>query len=177
MAATAIDRKVNVQPNHLPATIVLAIVGNDVDGSIKVPQSENLSAKGNINFAGGIRKGLRIEGDPATVLGSLVLSANDTVLSVSAAGVHTSSPRLYGPSNPLAGKPIPNTGGNLTVCHTGIVDLPSTTGEPVAYTVQVFVTYLGDEKGYNVKTSAFIRPVNVGGPIVVGEVSGLTIAA
>lgn len=167
-----VDRPVNVQPNHLPATIEVMIGwGDGQTGSVKIPQTGTRSDKNNISFAGGVRKGLRFLGEPRTVLESLALFANDQAMTKAAAGVHLSSPRL----DRATGNPRPNTGGNLTVCHTTIIDLPSLNGETIAYQVQVYVTYLGEEKGYNLSVKGIVRPVNVGGPVVVGELTGLTI--
>jgi hypothetical protein len=171
MAAVTDSRQANVQPNHLPSAINLTIEWDGGAGTMAIPQGDKLSAKGNISFTGGVRKGLRFAGDPATVLRSLVLGVEGVTMSQSAADVHLSSPRLD-----KAGKAIANTGNNLTVCHTGIFPVLSTTGDSIAYQAQVYVTYLGEVKGYALSVRSFIRPTTVSGPVLVGEFSGLTVS-
>jgi hypothetical protein len=166
MAATATKvRKANVQPNHLPASVALSVVldGTTI-GAIGIEQGQTLSEKGNVVYAAGIKKGLRLPGDNvSTTLKALTFEIDETALN--AGEVHLSAPRVS-KSGRSSG------GGNLTVCHTATIKLT----DEVSYTFQVFCTYLGEEKGYNLSIKGFPRPVNTGGPQVVGEVVGLTIS-
>lgn len=163
-------RTPNVQPNAYPSELSLVLgFGANVQGSITIPQADNLSDAGNVLFAGGIRQGLVLGNDgdqPVDILGSLSMSMEEQALKVSSSGVHQSK------------------NGNATVCFMGVV--PFEGDETRDYTVQVFVTHLGEkvtddevvERHYNLSAKAWPKPILVGraaGPQVTGEVDGLTV--
>lgn len=149
-------RKPNNQPNHLGATIALGIILAGVKlGELLIPQGDKLSDKGNITFSGGIRKGWKLVGDnPSAVLAQLSFTANGEALKASQHGVHASEK------------------GNPTVCHTAVVSLASTSGEPISYMVQVYPTFSVAKGSYNLSMRAFPVALGVSGPQVVGEIVG-----
>lgn len=176
MATRSKDRKVNVQPNHLPAAITVEVsLGDEVLGSFACPQNDFISAAGNIFYTGGIKEGWVLEGDPETVLNSLSFKVGDDLLN--AGEVHISEPRVYGSNSPNAGKPIPNTGGNVTVTHTKVITVPSTKDEAGEdLTVMVTATRLtrpnkktGEDRFYSLSIKGLPRPVTVAGPKVIGS--------
>lgn len=187
MATRSKDRKVNVQPNHLPAAIQVEVlrvetdskgnvVAEDTLGVFACPQNEFISANGNIFFLGGIKEGWVLEGEDAEeVLASLRFRIDGEDLNVG--DVHVSEPRVYGSTSPNAGKVIPNTGGNPTVTHTKVTTVPSTkdeSGEDL--TVMVTATRLvrpdkktGEDRHYSLSIKGLPRAITVRGPQVVGS--------
>jgi hypothetical protein len=171
------DRKVNVQPNHLPAAITVEVLQDGIVlGAFACPQNDFISEAGNIFFTGGIKEGLVLEGEDAeAVLASLSFKVGDDPLN--AGEVHVSEPRVYGSNSPNAGKTIPNTGGNLTVTHTKVITVPSGKDENgEALTVMVTATRLvrpdkktGDDRHYALSIKGLPRPVTVKGPKVIGS--------
>lgn len=173
-------RTPNVQPNALPAVIELVLaLGRKTPhglitvltlGSIEIPQGENLSEAGNVLYVGGVRQGLVLDKagkDPAVdILGGLRLSLagfdEPVELKMASTGVHQSK------------------AGNDTVCFMGTAPFSGEGQRP--YTVQVYVTHLGEKDGvdrhYNLSVKAFPKPQNVGrsGPQVVGDIKGLMLA-
>lgn len=149
------NRKPNFQPNHFPNAIAVGISLNGSElATIAVPQRDKLSEAGNVTFGGGLTKraGWQLPGAPVDALNALsftVTPANvdddgnisrlgDTVaMAKASSGVHKSEK------------------GNDTVCHMATVELPSSTGDPVKHTVQVYATNVED--AYALSVSGFLK--------------------
>lgn len=149
------NRKPNFQPNHLPNAIAVGIELNGSElATIGIPQRDKLSEAGNVTFGGGLTKraGWQLPGASVDALNALsftVTPANvdedgnisrlgDTVaMAKAASGVHKSE------------------NDNDTVCHMATIALPSSTGDPVKYTVQVYATNVDD--AYALSVSGFLK--------------------
>lgn len=147
-------RKPNLQPNALPAQVVVEVIfDGKVMGTIGVAQGDKLSNAGAITYFGGITKNWKLPGDSSTALAALAFTVNGTALSRSTGGVHA------------------NKADNPCVFHSTVVDLPNTGGEPMAYMSQITATYRADKGYYTLQILA--SPVRGGGgPVVRGEIVG-----
>ena len=155
------NRKANVQPNHLPASLSVDVsVNGELLGTIGVPQGNKLSEKGNISFSGGIRPAagwqLPVVTTAEDTLKTLSISVEGVALSMAASGVHASE------------------AGNPTVCHSALVEVPSSTPdvEPLRYMAQVYVTYSNAKECFTLSVSIFKAGTPTSGPAIVGEISG-----
>ena len=114
--------------------------------------------------------------------------ANEVALTTAPAGVHMSSDVIV--SGPRAGQAKTP---HLTVYNGALVELPSTSGEPIAYRVGVQLTHLGErpsrsaaekasgptvDDGYSLTVTGFVAGTGFEAkPLVRGEVSGLEVAS
>lgn len=152
------QRTPNIQPNAFPATIELAVLldGTQI-GAIAVPQGDNLSEKGNVVYRAAIPKGWQLPGEGHEALSSLTFVVNGVQAKVASSGVHLS-----------------RKGGNPTVGH--FVRLPLGEGdEATDFQVQVYATYLGEAKGFNLGFTAWPAP-EARQSTVIGEITGLEVA-
>ncbi len=172
MAAAKKQQRVpNTQPNHLPATLNVTINQHGkAIGLVEMPQVENLSAAGNRWYFAAIKQGWHLFDNPETAIEGLGFELLGSTFKLSESGVHLSAPRVS-----RAGVVVPNSGGNLCVTHTAVVDVPTTDG-PKPFTVMATVTYLGEEKAFALNLKGLPRVNQPKAAQVVGVFSGLTIA-
>lgn len=142
-------RKLNIQPNTMPATVsIAAVMEGEEMGVITVAQGPKLSAAGNVTYMGGIKKGWMLDGEPVETLATLAFEVNGVRLTVSQTGVHSSKE------------------GNPTVGHIGFLELAVAGGEPRKYQAQIYATYVVKKGAYCLTVKVFPAPTVVAGPAI-----------
>jgi hypothetical protein len=160
----------------VPAIAIEISFDGTVLGSIEAPQEDFLSKGGNVLYNGRISRGWMLPGTPEEALNALSFKANGVEMKRSEKGVNLTAPRTD-----RNGKVIPNSGGELLVSHSTILNCSTVEGEVAEFMVNVHAKKIkalrkGEDQGFQLRVQGFPKGVGrVGGPQIVGSFDGLTV--